>query len=282
MPADAADRRRTPDCGEESGLQLRRPVVVLDLETTGVNPGLDRIVEIAAVKIFPDGRRQEYVRRINPGRAIPPAATAVHGITDADVRDCPPFRDVAEELAGFLHGCDVVGFGIRKFDLPLLREEFRRAGRPFPLEDAAVVDALTIFHRKEPRNLAAALRFYCGEELTDAHSALADAVAAWKVLQGELRRYADLPRDMTGLHDFCRDDAAFFDSARRLRWDGDDLVIAFGEHAGRSLREMAEKHPEYLEWILRKRFPDEVKEAVRGALDGRFPKRRGPGKRPGG
>jgi len=254
-------------------LRFERPIVVFDLETTGTNPGVDRIVEIAAIKIFPDGRSERFVRRVNPKRAIPPSATAIHGIRDEDVRDCPEFREIAPQLADFLRGCDVAGFGVLRFDIPMLREEFRRAGLDFPLADAAVLDALVIFHRKERRNLAAALRFYCDEELEGAHGAEADAEAAWKVLQGQLRRYADLPRDVRGLSEFCGHDPEYLDSARRLRWEGDEVVIAFGEHAGRSLREMASRHPRYLQWILRKRFPDKVKDVVRSALEGRFPSR---------
>ncbi len=255
-------------------LQLDRPLVVFDLETTGTNVRHDRVVEIAAVKIFPDGRRERFVTRLNPERSIPESVTAIHGIRDADVKDCPTFADVAPKLLRFFTGADLAGFGIVRFDIPVLTEEFRRAGFEFDTRDANLLDAQIIFHRREPRNLSAALQFYCGEELVGAHGAEADAVAALKVLEGQVRRYPDLPRTAPELGRYCNPrDSEALDPANRLKWNGSEVVLCFGEYSGYSLRDMAVDHPKYLEWILRKQFPREVKEIVRNALDGKFPQK---------
>ncbi len=253
-------------------LKLARPLVIFDLETTGTNVRHDRIVEIAAVKIFPDGRREDFITRVNPGRPIPQAAQRIHGIRDEDVRDSPTFEQIAPDLFRFFHGCDLAGFSVIRFDIPLLTEEFRRVGYEFSADNARVVDAQVIFHKKEPRNLSAALRFYSGEEHVDAHGAEADTLATLKVLEGQLERYPDLPDTVEALDQFCnpRENAAL-DPANRLRWNGDEVVLAFGEYAGYSLQDMVEKHPKYLEWILRKQFPEQVKTIIRDALRGKFP-----------
>jgi len=255
-------------------LQLERPLVVFDLETTGTNVRYDRIVEIAAVKTHPDGRTERFATRLNPERSIPACVTAIHGIRDEDVKDCPTFADIAPQLLRFFDGCDFAGFGIVRFDIPVLSEEFRRAGFEFVTRGANLLDAQIIFHKREPRNLTAALRFYCGEDLVGAHGAEADAVAALKVLEGQVRRYSDLPRTADELGRYCNPGGAdALDPANRLKWNDDEVVLAFGEYAGRSLREMATEYPQYLQWVLRKQFPKEVKEIVRNALNGKFPRR---------
>ena len=178
----------------ETLLALDRPLVVYDTETTGTNSRFDRIIEIACLKIHPDGRRDQFVRRLNPGVPIPPGSTAIHGITDADVAEAPRFRDVAAELAAFLDGADLGGYNMTGFDLPVLRAEFLRAGVPFDIAERRFVDAQRIFFAREPRHLAAAARFYCQTEHAGAHGALADAEMTLRVLEGQLARYADLPR----------------------------------------------------------------------------------------
>jgi DNA polymerase-3 subunit epsilon len=169
-------------------LSLERPLIVFDTETTGTNPRADRVIEIACLKVHPDGRREQWLRRINPGIPIPPASTAIHGITDADVAGEPRFRELAPELAAFLAGCDLAGYNIAGFDLPVLRAEFLRAGVAFEVSDRRLVDAQRIFFSREPRHLAAAARFYCQSEHAGAHGALADAEMTLRVLEGQLER----------------------------------------------------------------------------------------------
>lgn len=255
-------------------LNLKRPLVVFDLESTGTNARFDCIVEFAAIKIHPDSRRETFVFRVNPGRPIPPEATAVHGISDADVAGEPPFRDRAAEVKAFLSGCDFSGFGIARFDIPMLEHEMERAGQPLDLSDVRIVDCLRIFHRKEPRDLSAALRFYCNRELTDAHSAMADTEASLAVLFGQLERYPDLPGDVAGLQDMgCVQDDTAVDPDGKLRWRDGEVVIAFGQKSGMRLRDMAQHEPGYLRWMLNKDFSVEIKDIARRALAGDFPKR---------
>lgn len=256
------------------GLELARPLIVFDIETTGMNPYEDRIVEIGALKQHPDGRVERLEQRFNPGCPIPPTVIAIHGITDAMVRDEPTFQAKAAELLAFFSGADIGGFGVAKFDLPTLREEFKRAGLDWDVKSVNVVDALKIFHAREPRNLTAALRFYCGEELVDAHSAYADAEATFKVIAGQLRKYPDLPHSVPVLDEICNArHADKVDQDGRLRWQDNEVVINFGQKSGIPLRTLAQREPNFLRWILNKDFSDEVKAIVREALNGRFPTR---------
>jgi DNA polymerase-3 subunit epsilon len=246
-------------------------LAVLDLESTGLNPRYDRIVEVAVVKVHPDGRQEEYLRRVNPERPISSGALEVHGITDADVADAPAFRDIAGELFGFLRGCDLAGFGILTFDLPLLAAEFARVGITLDPR-TRVVDSKNVFHKKEPRTLSAALSFYCGTEHDEAHAALGDAKATYEVLVAQMDRYPDLPADVGALAEYCNPtvpDAV--DPDGRLKWAGGEIIVNFGQKTGISLRELAENEPGYLRWILNKDFSPEVKAVVRDALDGKYP-----------
>lgn len=254
---------------------LEHPLAILDLETTGTSPEQDRIVEIAILKIEPEGRRETHCRRVNPEMPIPPAASAVHGITDADVAQEPTFRQIAVNLAEFLADCDLAGFNLIKFDLPLLRHEFERAGIPFRMAGRRLLDALTIYHHKEPRNLSAAYRFYCNEELADAHAAEADVRATYRVLLGQLRRYHDLPRSMDALHRFCNPVEAI-DMDRRFAWQGDEVFFNFGKYRGQPLRSILSADRGYLEWIANESdLSAEVRRIVREALQGIFPMRLG-------
>jgi DNA polymerase-3 subunit epsilon len=174
----------------------------------------------------------------------------------------------------FIAGCDLAGFGIARFDVPLLTHEFERAGLTYRIDSLRIVDALTIFHRKERRDLTAAVRFYCGRELADAHSAEADARAALDVLRGQVEKYADLPKDVDGLHAFCNPvDEDTVDPEGKLRWRDGEVIIAFGQKNGMTLRQMAASEPGYLKWMLNKDFSEQVKDIARNALDGVFPKR---------
>jgi DNA polymerase-3 subunit epsilon len=246
-------------------LRLARPIVWLDLETTGLVLQKDRIVEISAIKEWPDGRVEERKRRVNPGMPIPPSATAIHGITDEDVRGEPVFERLAKGFAQFIDDADLGGFGIGRFDLPLLLAEFRRAGVAFSLEGRAVLDAQVIFHRREPRDLAAACRFYLGRDLAGAHDSAVDAAAARDVLQAQLERYPDLPADPAALSAALRD-AAWVDAEGKLILVGNEVVVNFGSRRGRSLRELAAGEPDYLQWILDSDFSPEVMAQVRKAL----------------
>lgn len=257
-------------------LALRRPLVFLDLETTGVNPVSDRIVEIGMVKVHADGRREALTRRVNPGVPIPPASTLIHGITDADVASAPRFARIAHEVVGFIGDADLAGFNIQRFDIPVLHRELAMAGARLEMEGRAVVDSQVIFHRKEPRDLTAAYRYYCGKELKGAHGAHADVEACVDILDAQLAAYPDLPRTPQELADlFSPRDPNAIDPDGKFVWERGEAVLTFGPDGvrGRSLRDLAEKDRGFLEWILRKEFGPEVKAIVQDALLGRFPSR---------
>jgi DNA polymerase III subunit epsilon len=262
-----------------SGLRIARPLVVFDLETTGVEIGRDRIVEIGAVRLDPDGGRDEWVQRINPDMPIPPGATAVHGITDDDVRDMPRLADVAGYLLAFLADADVAGFNSSSFDLPFLAADLERVGCPLDRSSLRHVDAMRIFHLKEPRDLSAALRFYCGREHAGAHSALADARATLDILEAQVARYDDLPADVDGLHAFCwRGRADGVDPDGKLVWNAEgEATFTFGKYKGWTLRQVAAEDAGYLRFIqkpdLEKPFSAEVRRIAREAAAGRFPAR---------
>jgi len=257
-----------------SVLALERPLVVFDLETTGVNPHYDRIVEVSALKLLPDGKRDSLNLRVNPERVIPAAATAIHGITNEDVATAPVFAEAAAEILRFLARSDLAGFGITRFDVPLLCQEFRRVGFEFSLTDVRLVDVQRIYHMREPRTLSAALKFYCGQDHADAHSAEADVRATLNVLEAQFLRYEDLPRNVAELDELCNPrDTDAIDEQGKLKWRGNEAAIAFGQKSGITLREMAANEPGYLRWMLNKDFSAEVKEIVRAALAGKFPQR---------
>jgi DNA polymerase-3 subunit epsilon len=255
-------------------LNLTRPLAVLDFETTGTVPAFDRIVEIGILKICSDGSKTVYHRRVNPECPIPPEATGVHGIGDDEVKNCPSFTQIAPELMQFLEECDFAGFNLLNFDLPLLQNEFARAKVEFSREKHRVIDACRIFHRKEPRDLISALKFFCKEGHSQAHSAMHDAEACWNVLEAQLARYPDLPRDMDGLHNYCNEqNGRFVDTDRKFEWRYNEATIAFGKNRGRSLKEIVRQDPGFLEWMLASDFGSETKDIVKRALVGNFPKR---------
>ena len=256
-------------------LVLERPLVFFDIESTGTNPYRDRIVEIAVIKVMPDGSRDDVVRRINPCMPIPAGASAVHGIYDADVADCPTFDVVAHNLYKYLDGCDLAGYNIVKFDVPMLQEEFKRCGLELSMKERKLIDVFNIFCRLYPRNLSAAYKFFCDGNLEDAHSALADTDATVAVLFGQLAKHPELPREMAGLAEFsAARDADFVDSEGRLKFSGDEVVINFGKNSGRRLRDLASEDPGFLRWMLRSDFSDEVKTVIKNALAGEFPTRK--------
>ena len=270
---------RTIDIPEKVLANLRalvqeKPLVFFDLETTGTDRFMDRVVEIGALRIETSGDLSFFEQRIHPGIRIPRESSAIHGITDADVRDCPRFAEVIPQIEEVFAGADLSGYNIRTFDVPVLQKEYERAGRELRLEGRRIVDAQVIFFRKEPRDLSAALRFFSGREHTGAHSSLADVIAAAEVLSGELSRYSDLPRTIAGLAEFSSPiEGRYVDPDKRFLWRDGEAVFAFGEHRGIPLKEVARTSPGYLEWMANRDFPSETKRIVREALRGSFPEK---------
>ena len=253
------------------GLRLDRPLAFLDTETTGLSPASARIVELAVIRLEPDGTRTERVRRFNPEEPIPAEATAVHGITDADVASEAPFRRRARSLAQWLDPCDLAGFNIRRYDLPLLLAEFRRAGASFDVRGRRLIDVQQIFHRQEPRDLSAACRRYLGHDPADAHSALADTRMTLDVLQAQLLHYADLPRTLEGLHALCDEVGPFRTEVDRWFERDADGTLTFrrGKHRGRALADVASSESDYLLWMISADDMDpEVVDVVTRALHG--------------
>ena len=243
-------------------LKLKRPIVFLDLETTGVDPAKDRIVEISLVKVQPDGSKEVKTRRINPGMPIPPESTAIHGIADDDVKDEPRFEQIAKSLAAYMEGCDLAGYNSNRFDIPVLAEEFLRAGVDVDLKKRRFIDVQNIFHKKEQRTLVAAYKFYCDKDLDDAHSAEADTRATYEVLKAQLDRYPDLENDVAALADFsARGEAADY-AGRILYNDKGEEVFGFGKYKGRSVAEIFRLEPSYYAWMMNGDFPLYTKKVI--------------------
>lgn len=242
-------------------LILSRPIVFFDLETTGLNITEDRIVELSFIKVMPDGEEISKTYRFNPGRPIPPESTAVHHISDADVADKPLFKDFAKTLAQMFIGCDFGGFNSNRFDIPMLDEEFHRAGVDFDFSKARFVDVQTIFHKMEPRNLGAAYRFYCGKEIENAHSADADTRATYEVLKAQIERYPNLGEDIESLSRMSSRERAVDLAARMVFDENDREIINFGKYKGKSAEDVLRKDPGYYGWILQGDFSGNTKRA---------------------
>ena len=243
-------------------LNLKKPIIFFDLETTGTDISKDRIVEICYIKIFPDGREIEYTKRINPGMHIPEVASAVHGIYDEDVKDCPLFKDVAKEIANEFTGSDVAGFNSNRFDLPLLAEEFLRAQVDIDLSRLSTIDVQVLYHKREPRTLTAAYKFYCGKNLEDAHSALADTRATYEVLKAQLDHYADMENDMDALSK----ESSFtnnVDFAGRIVYDETGReVFNFGKYKGMPVDAVLDRDPGYYGWMMNGDFTLNTKQVL--------------------
>ena len=243
-------------------LNLKNPLVFFDLETTGIDIAKDRIVEISMVKVMPNGEEIVKTRRINPGMPIPPESTAIHGITDEDVKDCPKFKEIAKSLAAQIEGCDLAGFNSNRFDIPMLAEEFLRAGVDVDLNRRKFIDVQTIFHKMEQRNLTAAYKFYCNKDLTNAHSAEADTMATYEVLKAQLDRYPELENDVNFLSKY----SSFtnnVDFAGRMVYNGKGQeVINFGKYKGRLVEEVLKSDPSYYAWIMNGDFPLNTKKML--------------------
>lgn len=245
-------------------LNLSKPIIFFDLETTGVNFQTDRIVEISYIKVNPNGSEESRTIRVNPGCPIPAEATAVHHITDADVAGERQFKDIARELARTFQGCDIGGFNSNRFDLPLLMEEFLRAGvDDFDLSHSRLIDVQTIFHKMEQRTLVAAYKFYCGKDLTEAHSANADTRATYEVLMAQLDRYPEaLKNDMDFLASFSVQKRPV-DVAGRLVYDEQGReTFNFGKHRGKPVDEVFAADPNYCDWIQKSDFSANTKQVV--------------------
>ena len=257
-------------------LELERPLAFVDAASTGLDTRTARIVRLTVLKIDTDGNEQARTVLVNPRMPIPPGATEVHGIADDDVADAPVFAAYAKGLAEHLEGCDLAGFGVERFDAPLLVEEFKRCGVEFSLEGRAVVDAMAIFHRLEPRDLAAAYRKFVGGELPSPPEEETAARAAAEVLAGELAANRDLPRSPRRLAGWAKGvDERAIDSEGRFVWSAnDEALINFGKHRGRRLSEVAAGEPDYLEWMAgNTRFDAETRGIASKALDGEMPVR---------
>lgn len=243
-------------------LKLERPLIFFDLETTGTNILKDRIVEISAIKLWPDGREEVKSRRVNPECHIPEEATAVHHITDDDVRECPTFAQLAKSMHAFFEGSDIAGFNSNKFDVPLLIEEFARQGLSFNVSDRRFIDVQNIFHKMEQRTLVAAYRFYCGKNLEDAHSATADTRATLEVLKSQLDRYPDLENDVEKLAEFSRQGRNLDLAGRIVLNDKDEPVFNFGKHKGKRVCDVLRTEPSFFAWIMQGEFSRNTKDVL--------------------
>ncbi|MDR2473286.1 MAG: 3'-5' exonuclease [Tannerella sp.] len=249
-------------------LELKRPLVFFDLETTGTNIVSDRIVEISFLKIHPDGREECKTRRINPEMSIPAGATEIHGITDNDVRDCPTFKMLARSLAEQIEGCDLAGFNSNRFDIPILAEEFIRADVNIDLSKCNFIDVQTIFHKMEPRTLVAAYKVYCGKDLADAaHSAEGDTRATCEVLKAQLERYADLPHDVEKLSEYTSQNNIIDFAGRLVYNEAHEPVFNFGKYKEQKIKDIMLKDPKYIDWIKHGDFTRNTKQKLNEILN---------------
>jgi DNA polymerase III, epsilon subunit and related 3''-5'' exonucleases len=243
-------------------LNLKKPIVFFDLETTGIDIVRDRIVEISYLKVYPNGDEDSKTRKINPEMPIPAESTAIHGISDDHVKGCPTFKEVAKSLAANIEGCDLAGFNSNRFDIPLLAEEFLRVGVDIDLNKRKFVDVQTIFHKMEQRTLVAAYKFYCNKSLENAHSAEADTKATYEVLQAQLDRYPDLENSVDFLSKFSSFTNNVDFAGRIVYNDKGEEVINFGKHKGRLVTEVLDSDPGYYGWIMNGDFPLNTKKIL--------------------
>jgi DNA polymerase-3 subunit epsilon len=240
-------------------LNLKRPLIVFDLETTGTSVNNDRIVEFCYIKVMPDGSEHVKTMRFNPGMPIPHEVSLIHGIYDEDVKDAPLFKVKAKELAEEFKGCDFAGFNSNKFDFPLLVEEFLRAGVEFDVENRKFVDAQRIFHMMEQRTLTAAYKFYCNKSLENAHSAEADTIATLEVLKAQLTHYSQLENDIDFLHNFTKQDKNVDLAGRMIYNDAGQPLFNFGRHKGKLVDDVFKTDYGYYDWMMNGDFPEDTK-----------------------
>jgi DNA polymerase III subunit epsilon len=242
-------------------LQLNKPLAFIDLETTGVNLGIDRIVEIAIIKLLPDGTKSIKRKLLNPGIPIPKTSTDIHGITDEMVKDAPNFKQVAHELKQMLDGCDLAGYNSNRFDVPLLMEEFLRAQVDFDMKNRKMLDVQNIFHKMEPRTLGAAYKFYCNKALEGAHGAEVDAAATYEILVAQVSRYPELGTSVEAILKTIGEDT-IVDFARRFVMENGVEVFNFGKFKGRSVAEVLKSEPQYYDWMMKGDFPQHTKQKL--------------------
>jgi len=252
-------------------MRLKRPIVFFDLETTGTRINTDKIVDMSFLKIHPNGKEEILSTLINPQIPIPPESTKVHGITDKDVKDKPTFKQYGEKVKKFLNDCDIGGFGVKRFDLPLLEAEFSRNNIKFTSHDRKILDSMIIYHELEPRDLEAAYKRYCNKELEHVHKSIIDTKASFEVFKSQIEK-EDIPQDIDSLHKFCnKDEENWIDSQGKFIWKDNKAIINFGPHKGMSLEEMCNKEHGFLEWMLTKDFSFQVIQIVQDALNNKFP-----------
>ena len=242
-------------------LQLTKPLAFIDLETTGVNLATDRIIEIAIVKVLPDGKRSVKRKLINPGMPIPKQSSDVHGITDEMVKDAPVFKDVAHELKQMLDGCDIAGYNSNRFDIPLLVEEFLRADVDFDMKGRRLLDVQNIFHKMEQRTLSAAYKFYCNKNLDGAHSAEVDASATHEILIAQLERYPDLGTSIDSVLKLIGEES-IVDFARRFILENGVEIFNFGKYKGKAVADVLRNEPQYYDWMMKGDFPQYTKQKL--------------------
>jgi DNA polymerase-3 subunit epsilon len=250
-----------PQKTESAGIALIRPLAVIDLETTGINIVTDRIIEIAIVKIKPGGVKEIKRRLVNPEMPIPEQAIAVHGISNEMVKDAPTFKELANEIAQFIKGCDLAGYNSNRFDIPMLAESFLRAGLSWNTDDIKLVDVQKIFHQMEPRNLSAAYKFYCQKDLDGAHSAEVDAGATWEILQSQLQRYPQLGNSVDSILKVIGEEE-LVDYSRRFVLENGVEKFNFGKHKGRTVEEVLRKEPQYYDWMMNGEFSLHTKQKL--------------------
>ena len=243
-------------------LQLERPIAFFDIESTGVTVGQDRIVEIGILKIHPNGKEEFKNYRVNPQREIPEHVIAIHGISNEEVANEPPFADLAPNLYLFLNDCDLGGYNSNKFDVPMLVDEFERAGYDFDITVRQLIDVQNIFHKKEPRTLAAAYQFYCNKSIENAHSAEADIKATYEVLLAQLDKYTDLKGDVTFLNDYTRRHDHVDLGGRFARNHKKEVVFNFGKHKGTPIQQVLKKEPSYYAWMMNGNFAPDTKKIL--------------------
>ena len=243
-------------------VKLTRPLAFFDLETTGLNIGADRIVEISILKIMPDGSRQIKTKRINPEMPIPEVSSSIHHIYDEDVKDAPTFKTVAHELNNFIENADLAGYNSNRFDVPMLVDEFLRAGLQFDMKGRRLIDVQNIFHKKEERTLAAAYRFYCNKEIINAHSAEADTLATMEILEAQLDKYGDLKNDVDYLQEFSTMGTNVDLAGRIIMNDKKEEVFNFGKHKGKLVTEVFKAEPSYYDWMMKGDFPLQTKQVI--------------------
>ena len=244
-------------------LNLNKPICFFDLETTGTNPGKDRIVEIAVLKLDINNQKKEMVWRVNPECPIPDEASSVHGITDEMVKDQPIFKQISKEIYNFIEGCDLGGYNIDKFDLPLLVEEFIRSGIDVSsFVKVKTVDVQTIFFKKEPRDLSSALKFYCNKDHGNAHTALDDTIATYEVLLSQLDKYDDLEPSVDFLSTLTRRNKNIDFAGRIIEDDNGDAIFNFGKHKGKKVKEVLTEEKGYYSWMMNSDFPEYTKKVI--------------------